>query len=62
VEGVFHDNVIPAAGEYEGPIELRLVFQTAETFNARGDGILIALGDVASACMQESFKPRAVDL
>jgi hypothetical protein len=51
-----HSNSIPAAGTFAGPIELQLLFDTAETLAIRGERITIALHGEASYL--EDFEPE----
>jgi hypothetical protein len=50
-----HRNLVPAAGTFEGPIELSLQLSTAETLTIRGDSITIKLAGERSPV--EQFSP-----
>jgi hypothetical protein len=50
-----HQNIVPAAGTFEGSIELSLVLSTEETLTVRGDTLHIELTGEPSVA--EDFSP-----
>ncbi|MDR3404692.1 MAG: hypothetical protein P4L99_19470 [Chthoniobacter sp.] len=55
IAGELHDNCIPAAGTFDGPIELQLLFDTSEKLMIRGERLTVELRGEPSGL--EDFSP-----
>jgi hypothetical protein len=55
IGNVVHDNLIPANGSFEAPVEFSIVLATAETLTIRGQRVTIQLHGEPSYV--EEFKP-----